>query len=261
MRTLLVSLGVICACVAGASGDDLMVESFESTGQLTFSTVSGAQQYKVEWSSAAGGPWTNFAGASSVLDAIAPSNTSIMTVSVPMFYRVKAEVTPFGPLVVNEIDYDQLGADTGEFVEIYNAGPDAISLAGYRLELVNGAGGSVYETVDLSVVGSALPGNGYLVVGNQSVVDSLTGVLTVTISSGSIQNGPDGVHIVYGAAFVDGVAYEGTMPGVGEGTAAATDSSSGTNSIQRIPNGWDTDDNGADFQLAPSTPGAANQSL
>ena len=40
--------------------------------------------------------------------------------------------------MINEIDYDQVGADTGGFVEIANAGASAATLDGIALVLVNG---------------------------------------------------------------------------------------------------------------------------
>ena len=56
---------------------------------------------------------------------------------------------------------------------------------------------------------------------------------------------------------MDGVAYEGEMLDVGEGAAAVSDSAS-TNSLQRYPDGADTDDNSADSSLADPTPGVSN---
>ena len=52
-------------------------------------------------------------------------------------------------LVINEIDYDQPSTDTAEFIEIRNNGSSPVDLAGWTLELVNGNGGSVYNTIDL----------------------------------------------------------------------------------------------------------------
>ena len=41
--------------------------------------------------------------------------------------------------MINEIDYDQVGADTGGFVEIANRGTSSATLDGIALVLVNGA--------------------------------------------------------------------------------------------------------------------------
>ena len=49
--------------------------------------------------------------------------------------------------VINEVYYDPEGADAGhEFVELYNAGPQSVSLIGVRLEFANGADGPVWQT-------------------------------------------------------------------------------------------------------------------
>ena len=41
-------------------------------------------------------------------------------------------------LVINEIDYDMPSTDNAEFIELYNPGATAVSLAGKKLLLVNG---------------------------------------------------------------------------------------------------------------------------
>ena len=45
-------------------------------------------------------------------------------------------------LVLNEIDYDQVGADAGGFVELYNAGLSPADLEGLALVFVDGATGA-----------------------------------------------------------------------------------------------------------------------
>src|SRR5262245_64775727 len=54
-------------------------------------------------------------------------------------------------VVINEIDYDQPGADTAEFLELKNISSSTINLDNYTLELVNGTGGgaAIYQTIDL----------------------------------------------------------------------------------------------------------------
>ncbi|WP_199350978.1 endonuclease [Haliangium ochraceum] len=49
---------------------------------------------------------------------------------------------------INELHYDNDGADEGEGVEI--AGPAGVKLDGYRLALYNGNSGAVYDTLELS---------------------------------------------------------------------------------------------------------------
>jgi hypothetical protein len=80
------------------SAADLQINSFETGGQLTFTEIDGADRYWVEWAPTADGPWTNFTGeTTTLLDDIAPVGEGSITVAVPMFYRVRANVPPPPP--------------------------------------------------------------------------------------------------------------------------------------------------------------------
>ena len=57
---------------------------------------------------------------------------------------------PGAELVINEIDYDQVGADTAGFVEIANTGGSPAALDGIALVLVNGGDAAEYDRVDLT---------------------------------------------------------------------------------------------------------------
>jgi hypothetical protein len=160
-------------------------------------------------------------------------------------------------LVINEIDYDQPGADGAEFLEIHNPTPEARSLADVRLELVNGTGNAVYTTIALADAGPELPSGGYLVIAVPAVVVP-PNTLRLPLAVNGLQNGaPDGLRLMRGEARIDGLAYEGLMDGTGEGAAAAADLGEGA--LARCPDGRDTQDNAADFPLVPQpTPGAPN---
>jgi hypothetical protein len=158
-----------------------------------------------------------------------------------------------GRLVINEVDYDQVGADTGGFVELYNAGAGAVTLDGLALVYVNGGDGAEYGRRTLT---------GSLAAGAYLVVDV------------ELQNGaPDGLAIVDTAAgtLVDALSYEGaiTNASIGgatfslvEGTALAAtvaDSNTVDGSLSRIPDKQDTNDASADWKFTQTkTPGAAN---
>ena len=165
-------------------------------------------------------------------------------------------------LVINEIDYDQPSLDTLEFIEIHNAGAAPESLAGWTLELVNGANNTVYTTFDLSTVTPSLGAGQYLVLGTSALLTQLplqTPALAFANASDNVQNGaPDGIVLRKNGSVIDAVSYEGPMAGLTEGGGGApTDNTTG--SIGRSPNGADTDINSADFVFsATSTPGAAN---
>jgi hypothetical protein len=155
-------------------------------------------------------------------------------------------------LVVNEIDYDQVGADTGGFVEIYNAGSSTADLAGVALVLVDGATGAEYVRRALS---GTLAAGAYLVVG----IDPQNGA-------------PDGVALL-GAegSLLDALSYEGAIEqaviggqtyDLVEGTvlpATTADSNTVPGSLSRIPDGSDTDDAAVDWAFTETvTEGAAN---
>jgi hypothetical protein len=163
-------------------------------------------------------------------------------------------------VVINEVDYDQAGSDSGEFVEIYNPTASDVDTEGLSLELINGADGTaqVYTTIDLSSAGDILPAGGYLVVGDSEVLANLPeDVLSVELS-GSIQNGdPDGLRLLDGGIVVDSVSYGGNIEDVTEGNSAPADTEEG--SVARCGNGEDSDNNDADFAVTDTaTPGLTN---
>ena len=106
-------------------------------------------------------------------------------------------------LVINEVDYDQVGADTGDFVEIANKGTVAVSLDGVAVVLVNGGDSTEYARKTLT---GTLPAGGYLRVD----VD--------------VQNGaPDGVALVdtaNGTTLLDALSYEGAIHAAAVGTSS-----------------------------------------
>lgn len=109
------------------------------------------------------------------------------------------------PVFINEIHYDNAGADSGEAIEI--AGPAGTNLSGWSLVLYNGNGGAAYKTTALSGVITDQDGNGF-------------GSLSFSYPVDGIQNGaPDGIALVNGTTVVQFLSYEGTFVAVG-GVAA-----------------------------------------
>jgi predicted extracellular nuclease len=100
---------------------------------------------------------------------------------------------------INEIHYDNTGADVGEFIEI--AGPAGTNLSGYSIELYNGNGGARYDSDALSGV----------------IPDQQNGFGTVSlmypfVTGGAVQNGaPDGVALVNGTTVIQFLSYEGSF--------------------------------------------------
>lgn len=111
--------------------------------------------------------------------------------------------TPLRPIAgsawINELHYDNSGADINEGVEI--AGTTGLDLSGWSLELYNGSGGAVYRTVALA---GALPDQG-------------EGVGALWFDIVGLQNGsPDGLALVDAVGrVVEFSSYEGTLTAVG----------------------------------------------
>jgi len=166
------------------------------------------------------------------------------------------------PLVINEIDYDQTGTDTAEFIELYNRDSASLDLGEYSLVLVNGTAGgaAVYGTIDLPAV-SLAAGDYFVVCSNAAKVPNCD--LDVTPNTDLVQNGaPDAVALVRGANLVDTVSYEGDTGAPyteGSGTGLSDDASAYTG-IARYPDGTDTNVNNADLALHCITPGMPNAS-
>ena len=182
---------------------------------------------------------------------------SICTLAICTLAGLAVTSATQAAVVINEIDYDQPGADTAEFIELYNDSSTSVALDSYSINLINGSDDSVYRSIDLS--GFNVSANGYFV-----VCDSGSQVANCnyafTSSTGWFQNGaPDAISLLDNGSIVDSLSYEGDVPSATEGSAATlADSSSITASLSRLPNGIDTNNNLADFQLGCITPGTAN---
>jgi predicted extracellular nuclease len=161
-------------------------------------------------------------------------------------------------VVINEVDYDQVGADAAEFLELKNTSTVPVDLDPYVVELVNGSGGAVYGTFDLPAVTLA-GGDYYVICANNATVSNCD--LDVDPNTDRIQNGsPDGIRLLLAGATVDAVSYEGDTAGSteGAGTTAADSNSDAGVGLSRCADGADTDNNNADFLLKGITPGVAN---
>jgi hypothetical protein len=155
--------------------------------------------------------------------------------------------------VINEVDYDQVGADADGFVEIKNAGDAAADLGSIALVFVDGADSTEYRREQLT---GTLEPDGYLVV----AVDAQNGA-------------PDGLALLDTGAgkLLDALSYEGaiTSAQIGSATfslvegaalpAAVADSNTENGALIRSPDGRDTDDASSDWAFTTTpTRGLAN---
>lgn len=154
------------------------------------------------------------------------------------------------PVFINEIHYDDAGADAGEGVEI--AGPAGTDLTDWTVVPYNGNGGTTYSIKTLT----------------ETIPDQQAGFGTVVVEVSGLQNGaPDGVALVdAGGTVIEFLSYEGAftatngpasgVTSVDIGVAETGATVDGT-SLQLVGNGTE----GGDFSWAasqPSTFGAIN---
>ncbi|HMX41314.1 MAG TPA: hypothetical protein PKD78_13340, partial [Saprospiraceae bacterium] len=125
-------------------------------------------------------------------DPIPPAATLIATDACD----IGAPMEPW----INEMHYDNAGADVGEFFEI--AGPAGTNLAEYTLFLYNGSGGGTYGSMVLS--------------GTIDNEQNGFGAVSFPYPANGLQNGsPDGVALVHGGMVVQFLSYEGVFTAVG----------------------------------------------
>ena len=171
-------------------------------------------------------------------------------------------LTSFTSLVINEIDYDQSGTDSAEFVELFNQGTTAVDLSDYVLELIQGTGGgaSVYNSISLPMISLGVGGYFVICASNSTVINC---DLDSSPDTNFIQNGaPDaiGLRMVTGA-LVDAVSYEGNSGAPyteGSGVGLLDNPDFDFYGLSRFPNGVDTNMNNVDFSGRCITPGFAN---
>jgi hypothetical protein len=182
-----------------------------------------------------------------------------------------------GDLVLNEVDYDNVGNDIAEFIEVHNTTGETLDLSNVIIVLYNGTTATEYKTVNL---GGAIAAGGYHVVCNEDGA----GAPTVTMPAGTpytlmgisnqIQNGaPDGIALIdmLAGTVLDALSYEGEMTSVTHASVAdpfslvegmatqVADNNTYDASLVRNPNGSDTDDAATDWaETTTLTPGAAN---
>lgn len=265
---------VTSVAVSPTTVDAPMNEAIPLTVTATYS--SGATRNvsaSATWASTHPGVTVNAEGA---LVAYRASVTADLTATYGGQSTGAVAVTTCG-LVVNEIDYDQVDADLAEFVELFNTCDVAVSTADTFMVLFNGnsdPGGLYFNGAPFAFAEATVPAKGFVVFGSTNVTVP-DGVQKVDMPGDNLlQNGTrDAISIINTTArqLVDTVTYEGTQASFSavldgttyvaqEGLAAAGEVNAAPNmSINRSPDGTDTNDNSVDFQSSTTvTPGATN---
>tara|TARA_R110001583_G_scaffold10782_16_gene49625 strand:+ start:904 stop:1623 length:720 start_codon:yes stop_codon:yes gene_type:complete len=112
-----------------------------------------------------------------------------------VFIPVLVEASPITNAFINEIHYDNSGADSDEYVEI--VGDANIDLTGWSLLLYNGNNGSMYNSFSIN---------------SWSSIDINTQFGVRAIKTRGLQNGsPDGIALFDGLSIIQFLSYEGTF--------------------------------------------------
>jgi large repetitive protein len=178
---------------------------------------------------------------------------------------------PSTTLVINEIDYDQIGTDNDaaapdkEFVELYNKSANIISLVTYELRFYNGSDGTLYRTVVLT---GTIAAGGYYVIAAPGFSGTANMTFTSPVGGQYIQNGTNDSIAIYDTIanqIVDTITYGKTASAppnaflVETNVPDAIDSNTTVGSLIRNPNATDTNNSNADWKFSSTlTPGAAN---
>jgi len=166
--------------------------------------------------------------------------------AVPLkFLLLLANAVPgcvYSQVVINEVYYDHPGSDAGhEFVELCCPGEADIPLAGWSIAMIDGRTGRVRELWRAGP-GRVMESGGLILIGGDSCAVSPADLLT-----GTIENGPDAVVLLWGSEEIDLVRFGGDDPGCPAGR-----------SLSRHPDGVETGDTDMDFVCATPTPGRRN---
>lgn len=111
-------------------------------------------------------------------------------------------VAAHSAVVISEVDYDNIGTDTAEYLELYNNGPTSVDISGYLVGLINGNGNVFYNQVFTIPAATTLAPGGYYVIGSTNVVGANFNFAGTT---DQIQNGsPDAVAVYSGGTIAIG---------------------------------------------------------
>lgn len=159
-------------------------------------------------------------------------------------------------LRINEVQVAGAAGAADEFVEIYNAGPCDVSLANWTLRYAS-ASGTTVSTRWTGAAGDWIPAGGYVLVAGTGFPCSALGQFAGTTGVLAGSGGGIGLYPPGAMTPMDSVGYGPATNPLVEGMPAALPDTG--QSIARIPNGNDTNNNRSDFQVRTTpTPGAAN---
>lgn len=123
---------------------------------------------------------------------------------------------------INEINYDEPGSDSGEFIEL--AGLAGTNLSNLKLIRYNGSGGGTYSTV-ISLAGTLL--NTHLGYGFYSEL----------LPSNGLQNEKEGIALVFNSTVLQFISYEGSFSATNGDANGMTSTDIGVSEANSTPTG------------------------
>jgi hypothetical protein len=177
-------------------------------------------------------------------------------------------------VIINEVLYDDVGTDDREYVELYNNGGATEAIGDWTLGGRDPGGANSTVTI---TAGTMLAPGAYYVIGNAGVLN-----VNQVVGANSFENDNESLELRDGPVATgtlrDAVAYEtnkgaafaSPTPGVAEigpgyfgnhqagVDVGAVAPLNGNVSVARYLDGVDTNNNGRDFGMRPSTPGSSN---
>ena len=136
-----------------------------------------------------------------------------------MLFLLMSTITIAQSIFINEIHYDNSGADANEGIEV--AGPAGTDLSGWSLVLYNGNGGSQYNTISLTGI----------------LANQQSGFGTAFFDAAGLQNGsPDGIALVDPSnAVIQFLSYEGAFTAVDGPASGMMSTDIGVSEVSSTP--------------------------
>ncbi|XP_040295229.1 uncharacterized protein LOC121007399 [Bufo bufo] len=115
-----------------------------------------------------------------------------LVVNCQNFIKNSKEMNPEGRLFISEVNPDNPGYDTSEFIELHHTSGQNVSLDGFTLVFYNGKTNTAYKVVNLS--GYSTDKKGFFLIGSSS----LRPVPNIVLPPNTIQNGLDAIALYFG---------------------------------------------------------------
>lgn len=192
---------------------------------------------------------------------ITPS-TAVSLLCATLALTAGASAQSTAQVVINELSYNDSGADDAEFIELYNRSSSFVDIGGWTLEHDDDNGSNWTITLPSPTL---LPPGGFYVLSENPVPGQFN------LAPFPLQNSNEILILRrFGSTVEDTVAYglangsitqSSLIEGAGLGGDVSLNQTLNSGSIARHLDGQDTDDNGCDFRLSIPTPGAPNGSV